>query len=88
MVDAMEDAESNPEAEVRPPYLVKEIAMMLRVSQATVYEEIASGRLSALSIGEGSGAKRIEHEAFVAYKAECRLRAVRESEIAPSEEVA
>lgn len=67
--------------EPRPPYLVSEVAKMLRVSPATVYEEIATGRLRALSIGEGSGAKRIEHADFMAYKEQCRTRAVRPAHV-------
>ncbi|MCX5202450.1 helix-turn-helix domain-containing protein [Streptomyces sp. NBC_00237] len=73
----MEAAENPTAAAERPPYRVKEVARILGVSLATVYEEIATGRLPALAIGEGSGAKRVEHADLVAYKQRCRIRAIR-----------
>lgn len=88
MVEHMEAAETAAAAEARPPYRVKEVARILGVSLATVYEEIATGRLPALAIGEGSGAKRVEHADLMAYKQRCRLRAVRITPIPSTEEAA
>ena len=77
MVEHMEAADALEVGSHRPPYRVKEVAQILGVSLATVYEEIASGRLPALAIGGGSGAKRVEYADLMAYKERCRARAVR-----------
>lgn len=58
-------------------YRVKEVAAMLNVSLATVYNLIASGDLPAYSIGPGRGTKRVPHSELMAYKDRCRARAVR-----------
>lgn len=58
-------------------YRVKEVAPLLGVCIATVYNLIASGDLPAYSIGPGRGTKRVPHDDLVAYKARCRRRAVR-----------
>lgn len=61
----------------RTPYSVKQIARLLGVSLTTVYDEIARGELPAMAIGTGRGTYRIELDDFEAYKARCRIRAVR-----------
>ena len=61
-------------------YRVKEVASLLGVCLATAYNLIASGDLSAYSIGPGRGTKRVSHDELMAYKERCRLRAVRHSE--------
>jgi excisionase family DNA binding protein len=73
-MEVMEATHTAEAAEAPPPYRVKEVAQMLRVSLATIYEEIARGALPAMSIG---GAKRVEHDDFMAYKQRCRVKAVR-----------
>jgi excisionase family DNA binding protein len=58
-------------------YRVKEVAPILNVCVATVYNLIASGDLPAYSIGPGRGTKRVPHAELMAYKERCRARAVR-----------
>jgi excisionase family DNA binding protein len=77
MLEHMEAADALEPVAIRPPYRVKEVAQILGVSLATVYEEIASGRLPALAIGGGSGTKRVEYADLEAYKALCRSKAIR-----------
>lgn len=77
MLGHMEAVDALEPVAFRPPYRVKEVAQILGVSLATVYEEIASGRLPALAIGGGSGTKRVEHADLMAYKALCRSKAIR-----------
>lgn len=66
-----------PETAEEVTYHVKEVAPLLNVCVATVYNLIASGDLPAYSIGPGRGTKRVPHADLMAYKDRCRARAVR-----------
>lgn len=72
----MRTSASVPDAE-EVTYRVKEVAGMLNVCLATVYNLIAKGDLPAYSIGPGRGTKRVAHSELMAYKERCRARAVR-----------
>jgi excisionase family DNA binding protein len=50
-----------------PPLQVKVIAAALRVDKATVYREIAAGRLSSYRVGSGRGTIRVSRAAFTQY---------------------
>lgn len=49
------------------PLRVKTIADALRVDKATVYREIAAGRLSSYRVGSGRGTIRVPRAAFEQY---------------------
>lgn len=61
------------------PLRVKTIAEALRVTDATVYAEIKSGRLPSYRIGQGRGTIRVSRAAFTAYLAD---RGIPTSELA------
>lgn len=61
------------------PLRVKDIAGALRVDSATVYREIAAGRLGAYRVGSGRGTFRVPRTAFTRYLAE---RGIPASELA------
>ncbi|WP_454328208.1 helix-turn-helix domain-containing protein [Streptomyces glaucescens] len=50
-----------------PPLRVKVVADALRVDKATVYREIAAGRLNSYRVGSGRGTIRIPRAAFQQY---------------------
>ncbi|WP_372349599.1 helix-turn-helix domain-containing protein [Streptomyces sp. KL116D] len=52
------------------PLRVKVIAEALRVTDATVYAEIKSGRLPSYRIGQGRGTIRVSRAAFAQYLAD------------------
>lgn len=58
------------QAPVGEPLRVKTIAAALRVTDATVYAEIKSGRLPSYRIGQGRGTIRVSRSAFAQYLAE------------------
>jgi excisionase family DNA binding protein len=58
------------QAPVGEPLRVKTIAEALRVTDATVYAEIKSGRLPSYRIGQGRGTIRVPRAAFTQYLAE------------------
>lgn len=62
-----------------PPLRVKVIADALRVDKATVYREIAAGRLTSYRVGSGRGTIRVPRAAFTQYLAE---RGIPTSELA------
>jgi len=62
-----------------PPLRVKVIADALRVDTATVYREIASGRLASYRVGSGRGTIRVPRAAFSQYLAD---RGIPTSELA------
>ena len=72
-VPARQQAASN------PPLRVKVIADALRVDTATVYREIASGRLASYRVGSGRGTIRVPRAAFSQYLAD---RGIPTSELA------
>lgn len=53
-----------------PPLRVQDIAIALRVDKATVYREIAAGRLSSYRVGSGRGTIRVPRAAFSEYLSE------------------
>lgn len=55
------------QAPMSEPLRVKTIAKALRVTDATVYAEIASGRLPSYRIGTGRGTIRVSRVAFAQY---------------------
>ncbi|MFG2130512.1 helix-turn-helix domain-containing protein [Streptomyces sp. NPDC048751] len=67
------------QAPVGEPLRVKTIAEALRVTDATVYAEIKSGRLPSYRIGQGRGTIRVSRAAFTKYLAE---RGIPASELA------
>lgn len=62
-----------------PPLRVQDIATALRVDRATVYREIAAGRLSSYRVGSGRGTIRVPRAAFTQYLAD---RGIPTSELA------
>ncbi|MGW3273957.1 helix-turn-helix domain-containing protein [Streptomyces kronopolitis] len=52
------------------PLRVKDIATALRVTDATVYAEIKSGRLPSYRVGQGRGTIRVSRTVFAQYLAE------------------
>jgi excisionase family DNA binding protein len=72
-VPAAQQAASN------PPLRVQDIAIALRVDRATVYREIAAGRLTSYRVGSGRGTIRVPHSAFTQYLAD---RGIPTSELA------
>ncbi|MFF4346770.1 helix-turn-helix domain-containing protein [Streptomyces sp. NPDC001530] len=72
-VPAVQQAPNN------PPLRVKAIADALRVDRATVYREIAAGRLPAYRVGSGRGTIRVPRAAFTQYVAD---RGIPTSELA------
>jgi excisionase family DNA binding protein len=50
-----------------PPLRVKVVADALRVDKATVYREIAAGRLASYRVGSGRGTIRVSRDAFQQY---------------------
>lgn len=61
------------------PLRVQDIAHALRVDRATVYREIAAGRLTSYRVGSGRGTIRIPRAAFTQYLAD---RGIPTSELA------
>ncbi|MER6749452.1 helix-turn-helix domain-containing protein [Streptomyces fungicidicus] len=57
-------------AERKEPLRVKDIAHALRVTTATVYAEVAAGRLESYRVGQGRGTIRVSRAAFAQYLAE------------------
>lgn len=53
-----------------PPLRVQDIAIALRVDKATVYREIAAGRLPSYRVGSGRGTIRVPRAAFSEYLTE------------------
>jgi excisionase family DNA binding protein len=49
------------------PLRVKDIAHALRVNTATVYAEVAAGRLESYRVGQGRGTIRVSRAAFAQY---------------------
>lgn len=62
-----------------PPLRVQDIATALRVDRATVYREIAAGRLSSYRVGSGRGTIRVSRATFTQYLAD---RGIPASELA------
>lgn len=62
-----------------PPLRVHDIAAALRVDRATVYREIAAGRLTSYRVGTGRGTIRVPRAAFTQYLAD---RGIPASELA------
>lgn len=62
-----------------PPLRVVDIATALRVDRATVYREIAAGRLGSYRVGSGRGTIRVARAAFTQYLAD---RGIPTSELA------
>lgn len=62
-----------------PPLRVQDIANALRVDRATVYREIAAGRLTSYRVGSGRGTIRVPRSAFTQYLAD---RGIPTSELA------
>lgn len=62
-----------------PPLRVQHIATALRVDRATVYREIAAGRLASYRVGSGRGTIRVPRAAFTQYLAD---RGIPTSELA------
>lgn len=62
-----------------PPLRVQDVASALRIDRATVYREIAAGRLTSYRVGSGRGTIRIPRAAFTEYLAE---RGIPTSELA------
>ncbi|QIJ61432.1 helix-turn-helix domain-containing protein [Streptomyces sp. JB150] len=62
-----------------PPLRVKVVADALRVDKATVYREVAAGRLTSYRVGSGRGTIRIPRAAFEQYLSE---RGIPASELA------
>jgi excisionase family DNA binding protein len=60
------------------PYRVVDVAKMLDVHIATIYRDIAAGRLRAHRVGSGKGALRILPDALNEYFALLEVRAVTE----------
>lgn len=56
--------------ERKEPLRVKDIAAALRVNTATVYAEVAAGRLESYRVGQGRGTIRVSRAAFAQYLAE------------------
>ncbi|WP_406507615.1 helix-turn-helix domain-containing protein [Streptomyces sp. NBC_00212] len=61
------------------PLRVKDIAAALRLTRATAYAEIRSGRLPSYRVGTGRGTIRVSRAAFAQYLAE---RGIPASELA------
>ncbi|NJP72135.1 helix-turn-helix domain-containing protein [Streptomyces sp. C1-2] len=55
------------QAPTTEPLRVKDVAAALRVTSATVYAEIKSGRLPSYRVGQGRGTIRISRAAFAQY---------------------
>jgi len=53
-----------------PPLRVQDIATALRIDRATVYREIAAGRLGSYRVGSGRGTIRVPRAAFTQYLAD------------------
>ncbi|MFH8768291.1 helix-turn-helix domain-containing protein [Streptomyces sp. NPDC017958] len=64
---------------VAEPLRVKDVAAALRVTNATVYAEIKSGRLPSYRVGQGRGTIRVSRAAFTQYVTE---RGIPTSELA------
>ncbi|MFE0470531.1 helix-turn-helix domain-containing protein [Streptomyces sp. NPDC058947] len=67
------------QASGNPPLRVQEVAIALRVDRATVYREIAAGRLDSYRVGSGRGTIRIPRSSFTQYLAD---RGIPTSELA------
>lgn len=65
--------------ERKEPLRVKDIAAALRITTATVYAEIAAGRLPSYRVGQGRGTIRVSRAAFTTYLAD---RGIPASELA------
>lgn len=72
-------APAESQAQNNPPLRVQDIATALRVDRATVYREIAAGRISSYRVGSGRGTIRVSRSAFTQYLAD---RGIPTSELA------
>jgi excisionase family DNA binding protein len=63
-------APAESQAQNNPPLRVQDIATALRVDRATVYREIAAGRISSYRVGSGRGTIRVSRAAFTQYLAD------------------
>lgn len=79
-ITAEPDASAAPE--IRKPYRVSEIALMLDVHPATIYRAIEAGHLEALRPGSGRGAIRVLPPALSAYLDSLKTRSVSADELA------